>query len=196
MNAAVPFGGAPTRFEPEGESVGLALVLPGRAYAPSAPLLDLARQALLAAGWTVQQLWWQLPAPAGSLDHDAWVREQAEVALSTENAGRLLLCGKSLGTRAAPYAAELGCEAIWLTPLLTDPTVLAGLRANPARQLLIGGTADSLWDADVAADLASSGCDVLQVDGADHAMGVPSGPVDCAEVLVEVTRAMVAFLVG
>ena len=37
------FGGLPTRWEPEGTSRGLALVAPGRAYAPSAPLLDLAR---------------------------------------------------------------------------------------------------------------------------------------------------------
>ncbi|MGI8523634.1 MAG: alpha/beta hydrolase [Nocardioides sp.] len=189
---SVPFGGLPSRFEPVGEPVGLALVLPGRAYSPAAPLLEFARQALLAAGWTVQQLWWDLPA--GGADHGAWVRGQAGAALAEESAGRLLICGKSLGTLAASYAAELGCEAIWLTPLLTDPAVVAGLHANPARQLLVGGTADPLWDADVAADLAGRGCDVLQVDGADHGMEVPAGPVGSAEVLVEVTRAVVAFL--
>ena len=40
------FGGLPTRWEPEGESRGLAVVLPGRAYSPAAPLLEVARIAL------------------------------------------------------------------------------------------------------------------------------------------------------
>lgn len=191
-----PFGGLPTRWEPVGPPVGLALVLPGRAYAPTAPLLELARQALLAAGWTVQQLWWDLPADVA--DPDAWVRGEAEAALAAETSPpeRLMVVGKSLGTRAAAYAAELGADAIWLTPLLADPPLVAGLRANRGRQLLVGGTADALWDADLAADLAAGGCDVLQVDGADHAMAVDGDPVRSAEVLVDVTRAMVRFLAG
>ena len=52
------FGGWPTRWEPEGPTRGLALVLPGRAYSPAAPLLELARQVLLQHGFTVQQIWW------------------------------------------------------------------------------------------------------------------------------------------
>jgi hypothetical protein len=187
-----PFGGAPSRFEPSGPSVGLALVLPGRAYGPATPLLEYARQALLAAGWTVQQVWWNLPAQVA--DPDAWVRGQAQEALAGESLTRLLICGKSLGTRAAAYAAELGADAIWMTPLLTEPSVVEGIRTNPARQLLVGGTADELWDAEVAADLAASGCDVLQFDGADHGMLVRGDPVRSAELLVDITRAMVRFL--
>jgi len=189
-----PFGGMPSRFEPTGTSVGLALVLPGRAYSPSAPLLEFASRALLAAGWTVQQVWWDLPAEVA--DPDAWVRGQVQEALAGESPERLLICGKSLGTRAAAYAAELGAEAIWLTPLLTERSVVEGIRANPARQLLVGGTADELWDAEVAADLAASGCDVLQRDGADHAMLVRGDPVRGAELLVDITRAMARFLAG
>jgi predicted alpha/beta-hydrolase family hydrolase len=192
-----PFGGLNSRWEPAGQPVGLALVLPGRAYSPHAPLLEYVRQALLGAGWTVQQVWWDLPTKVA--DPDAWVRGEAEEALAGESPPpeRLLICGKSLGTRAAAYAAELGAEAIWLTPLLVEPSLVDGIRANPARQLLVGGTADELWDADVAADLAaSSGCDVLQVDGADHSMGMPGDPVRSAEILVDVTRAMVRFLAG
>ena len=82
----------------------------------------------------------------------------------------VLVVAKSLGTRAAEYAAERSLPAIWLTPLLVVPELVAGIRANPARQLLVGGTDDDLWDADVAASLATDGCDVLQVDGADHSI--------------------------
>ena len=41
------FGGAPARWEPSGASRGVALVAPGRAYSPSAPLLEFSRRALL-----------------------------------------------------------------------------------------------------------------------------------------------------
>ena len=123
-----PFGGLPTRFEPDGTPVGLGLILSGSAYGPAQPLLD---------------------APGS-----------------------------------------------WLTPLLTRPEVVDAIRANPARQLLVGGTEDPLWNADVAADLASSGCDVLQVEGLDHGLVDPADPVHSAEALVEATRAMVWFLAG
>lgn len=190
---SIPFGGLPDRWEPVGEPAGLALVLPGRAYSPEAPLLEFARQALLASGWTVQQVWWDLPDTPG-LDLEAWVRDEVDQALGVDDPDRLMICGKSLGTRGASYAAELGADAIWLTPLLTQTGVVDGIRANPGRQLLVGGTADDLWDADLATDLAAGGCDVLQIDGADHSLGIPGDPVRSAEILVEVTRAIVRFL--
>ena len=40
---------------------------------------------------------------------------------------------------------------------------------------------------------SSAGIELLQVDGADHAMLVEGDPVRSAEILVEVTRAMVGF---
>ena len=73
------FGGLPTRWEPSGPSRGLALVAPGRAYAPNAPLLDFARLALLQHGFTVQQLWWD-STTRGDEDPDAWVRRHVEAA--------------------------------------------------------------------------------------------------------------------
>ena len=71
---------------------------------------------------------------------------------------------------------------------------MEAIRANPARQLLVGGTADDLWDADVAASLASDRVDVLQLDGLDHVLLDRADPVRSAEALVDVTRAMVRFL--
>ncbi|HET9421135.1 MAG TPA: hypothetical protein VFO49_08355, partial [Nocardioides sp.] len=53
-----PFGGASPRTEPDGAPTGLALVLPGRAYAPSAPLLEFARIVALQHGYAVRQVWW------------------------------------------------------------------------------------------------------------------------------------------
>ena len=188
------FGGLPTRFEPSGASRGLALVAPGRAYSPAAPLLDLARQALLQHGLTVQQLWWD-STTRGDEDAEAWVRRHVAAAHAREDADQVLVVGKSLGTRAASYAAERGLDAIWFTPILVDPVVAEGIAANPGRQLLVGGLADELWDRAVARELADAGCEVLEVPDADHGMGTPDA-VRTAEIHLEVARVVDAFLSG
>lgn len=186
------FGGLPTRWEPPGTSRGLALVVPGRAYPPSAPLLDLARVALLQHHFTVQQLWWD-STTRGEEDPDAWVRRHVEAALAGEDADHVLVVGKSLGTRAASYAAERGLDAIWFTPLLVEPRVAEAIAANAGRQLLVGGLADELWDASIGRELADNGCDVLEVPDADHGLGTPDA-VRTAEIHLEVARAVEAFL--
>lgn len=189
------FGGLPTRWEPAGESRGLALLLPGRAYSPAAPLLDFSQRALLQHGFTVEQVWWDTTVRSSDEEAaaDAWVRRHVEAALAHEDADRVLLVAKSLGTRAASYAATRALEAIWLTPLLVEPRLAEAIAANPARQLLVGGLADELWDTDVARQLGEGGCDVLEVTDADHGMATPDA-VRTAEIHLEVARAVDAFL--
>lgn len=186
------FGGLPSRWEPAGASRGVALVAPGRAYPPSAPLLELARRALLQHGFTVQQLWWD-STTRGDEDAEPWVRRHVEAAHAEEDADHVLLVGKSLGTHAASYAAERGLDAIWLTPLLTVPAQAEAIAANAGRQLLVGGLQDGLWDTEIARELAEAGCDVLEVADADHSMGTDD-VVRTAEIHLEVARAVEAFL--
>ena len=188
------FGGLPTRWEPPGRSRGVALVAPGRSYPPTAPLLDFARVALLQHGLTVQQIWWDSLA-RGEEEPEPWVRRHVAAAHEAEDADRVLVVGKSLGTLAASYAAERGLDAIWLTPVLTDPAVAEAIGANAGRQLLVGGLADGLWDAAVARELQEAGCHVLEVPDADHGMGTRDA-VRTAEVHLEVARAVDAFLAG
>jgi hypothetical protein len=186
------FGGAPTRSEPPGASRGVALVAPGRAYSPSAPLLEFARRALVQHGFTVQQIWWD-STTRGDEDPEPWVRRHVQAAHLEEDADHVLVVGKSLGTLATSYAAELGLDAIWLTPLLVEARVAEAIAANAGRQLLVGGAADELWDAAVARELADNGCDVLEVPDADHSMGTGDA-VRTAEIHLEVARAVEAFL--
>jgi hypothetical protein len=190
--------GVPTDvWEPDGTPVGLAVILPGRGYPPAAPGCAYAGYVLRAAGWRVRDVWWDPPANysmsvAGEV---AWVGDQ--LASATAGAeGPVFVVGKSLGTYAARLAAERAYPAIWLTPVLTLAEVVDRIRANPSRQLVVGGTADQLWDSDVAASLAASGCDVLQLDGIGHGLIDPSDAVRSAEVLVEITRAMARFVAG
>ncbi len=102
---------------------------------------------------------------------------------------------KSLGTYAAALAAERGFAGIWLTPLLQVPCCADAIAANPAPQLLVGGTADDIaWDTAVADGLAAGGCEVLEVPGADHALMVPGDVVRGVEAHAEAIRAVDAFL--
>lgn len=189
------FGGTPTRWEPTGPSRGVALVVPGRAYSPSAPLLEFARRASLQHDFTVQQLWWDTTTRTQDDEPEPWVRRHVQAAHAEEAADHVLVVAKSLGTRAASYAAELGLDAIWFTPLLVDPEVAEAIAANAGRQLLVGGFADKLWDATVARELADAGCDVLEVPDADHSMATADA-VRTAGIHVEVARAVDAFLAG
>ena len=185
-------GAGPTVLEPTGDAIGTAVVVPGRAYPPAAPLLFFATQSLLHHGWHVRHLWWDPPHLPGDPGRPEWVREQVEAVLPYD--GRVLLVAKSLGTLAAPLAAERSLPAVWMTPLLVDPLVVDAIAANPAPQLLVGGTEDPAWDRGVAVRLADGGCDVATIEGADHAMlrgtDVPAGVGAHAEV----ASALDAFL--
>ena len=145
-------------------------------------------------------VWWDPPADESlSIDGEVdWVGDQAGAPRRPAVGGPVLVVAKSLGTRARGSPPSAPTPAIWLTPLLSRArSSSTAIRANPARQLLVGGTDDDLWDADVAASLAADGCDVLQLDGADHGlMTVDGDPVRSAEILVEITRAMARFVAG
>jgi hypothetical protein len=190
--------GVPTDvWEPDDDAVGLAVVLPGRGYPPAAPGCAYAGYVLRAAGWRVRDVWWDPPTNESlSVNQEVeWVGGQLASA-TAGFAGPVFVVGKSLGTYAARLAAERSYPAIWLTPVLTLPEVAEAIRANPARQLLVGGTDDRLWDADVATSLAADGCDVLQLDGIDHGLVDLADAVRSAEALGEITRAMVRFVAG
>ncbi len=181
-----------TRFEPEGEPVGTAVVVPGRGYPPAAPLTFFAGFVLLQHRWSVRQVWWDPPRHETDERTTAWVREQVERELP--ESGRVMVVAKSLGTYAAPLAAERGYDAVWLTPVLQVPSLVEAMVANPARQLLVGGTADDVgWDTDVARDLADRGCEVLEIPDADHALMVPGDAVRGVEAHVEAARGLDAF---
>jgi pimeloyl-ACP methyl ester carboxylesterase len=164
-----------------------AVVVPGRLFGPAAPLLMYCGDVAEARGATVHRHWWSAEP---DLDDPDFVRRELTGVLDTVE-GHPLVIAKSLGTRAAAVAAERDLPAVWLTPLLTQPDVAAALTRATAPFLLVGGTADPYWDADLAARLTPH---VLQVDGADHGMYVPGPLTDSIDVLARVVVAVELFL--
>lgn len=146
--------------------VGRAVVLPGGSgYTVDHPLLWWVSQVLAESGWRVATVRWEVDQAARA-DPATFVARAAQQALDvTGPADRTLVVGKSFGTWAAPWAAEHGWPGVWLTPVLTSAEIANALVHARTAGLLVGGTADELWDGEVA---TRSGLDVLQIDDADH----------------------------
>jgi hypothetical protein len=173
----------------EGDAGRCAVVLPGVRYFSQAPLLWFAREAAQARGWSVLELSERAPAEEEPF---AWMRDRAERALDAVDAGTVAVIGKSLGSAAAPLAAERGLPAVWLTPLLVRPEVVAALGASSARALLVGSAADSTWaDGELP---RGDAIEVLELEGLDHSLQVPGDPLASVDVLRQVTERIGLFL--
>jgi hypothetical protein len=155
-------------YEYDGDPARTAVLLPGRMLA-GMPANAFAQQGLTAAGWRVVQVWDEYLDP--DQDADAWVHDRLAAAVQhVPEARQLLVVGKSMGTRAAADAAEHAWPAIWLTPLLEDAESVSLLRRRAAPALLIGGTADPMWNGRIAREITD---DVLELEGADHGLAKP-----------------------
>jgi hypothetical protein len=174
----------------EGDPARCAVVLPGVRYFSQAPLLWFAREAAQAAGWSVLELSERAP---GDQEPFEWMRARAASALAAaSSADTLAVIAKSLGSAAAPLAAERGLPAVWLTPLLVRPDVVAALRAARAPALLVGSSADPTWSDGERPGGGS--VSVLEFEGLDHSLQVEGDPLASLDVLRTVTDRVGAFL--
>lgn len=191
MPDPVPFT-VPTRFEADPDRV--ALVIPGVGYSPARPLLHYARTVLVQRGWTVQELWWQIPAGFRQLsakERATWVEEQVAAAVDAEGGACRLLVGKSLGSLAAGLAADRKIPAVWLTPLLTSDQVVQALARSAAPALLVGGADDAFWDTRIACELPH---EILEIPSADHSLEIPDDAAGSAGILQQVVSGLDRFV--
>lgn len=163
-----------------------AVVLPGRAYDVTGPLLATSIGVLERHGYDVRGVAWTLTDPPA--DPAGFVSEHLAAAAAE---GCDLVVAKSLGCWAASYAGERGWPAVWLTPVLTDPSCATAIRSSPSPQLVVAGLADPFHDPAVAADL---GCDLVELDGLDHALTAPGAVVPSAATLTRVADAVDGFV--
>ena len=167
-----------------------AVVVPGAMFGPAAGLLMYAAAVAERRGATVHRhSWTGQPTKPFEPDIEAWVCDEIRPLVDTVG-GRPLLIGKSLGTNAATLAADRNLPAVWLTPILTVPWVAAGLRRATAPFLVVGGTADTMWDGGMARRLSPY---VLEVQDADHGMYVPGRLTNSIAVLGRVVTAIGEF---
>ncbi|MBM2616129.1 alpha/beta hydrolase [Actinoplanes sp. LDG1-06] len=169
-----------------------AVVIPGGRNGSSAGLLEYAGDVPHFRGATVHRHDWVGERPRELFEPavESWVCSEVAPVLDGLG-GQPLLIGKSLGSFAAGLAAERSLPAVWLTPVLTVPWVPAALGRATAPFLLVGGTADPLWDRALAQELSPY---VVEVPAANHGMYVPGPLTDTIAVLARVVVAIDEFL--
>ncbi|MEU8295939.1 alpha/beta hydrolase [Micromonospora sp. NPDC048909] len=165
-----------------------AVLIPGQAYDTQAPLFAYIGEALRRSDFDLHEISWQVPETLGQDQIGAWVAEQVAPSLAEPTD---LVVGKSLGSLAAPLAAERQVPAVWLTPLLQMPGVVTALERASEPFLLIGGGADPLWDGPLASRLTRH---VLEILDADHSLLVPGPMAASADALGRVCTAVEEFV--
>ena len=165
------------------------VLLPGLHYFSQAPLLWFAREAAQAAGWSVLELSERAPAERDPFE---WITERAESALNATSATQVALVGKSLGSAAAPLATQRALPAVWLTPLLIRPEVVAALGATDRPTLIVGSPADPAWSGGELPE--NEALEVMELEGLDHSLQLEDDPLGSIDVLREVTERVAAFL--
>lgn len=173
----------------EGDPQRCVVLLPGVRYFSQAPLLWFSREAAQAAGWSALELSERAPPDA---DPFAWMRDRAQSALAAIDAQQVVVVGKSLGSAAAPLVAERELRAIWLTPLLVRPDVVAALNAAAAPALLVGSSADPTWAEGERP--VNDALEIVELEGLDHSLQAEGDPLASLDVLSEVTEHIAAFL--
>jgi hypothetical protein len=92
-------------------------------------------------------------------------------------------------------AGEIGerdLPAVWLTPLLDQPSVIDGLARARRPVLLVGGDADPTWQ---PASLPPGGqIETLELPGADHTLQVAGDPAASLGGLGRLTEAITRFV--
>ncbi|MFC8799022.1 hypothetical protein ACFT2C_14905 [Promicromonospora sp. NPDC057138] len=175
----------------EGDPARVATILPGSGYTAMGPLLWYARAALSDQGWTVRTVEWT-DTPTWDQARGAY-EEILDGADAPDEDALHIVVAKSLGTLAMPLAVRLGLPGVWLTPVLTGedaPEVRETAADLDEDHLLIGGTADDLWDGDLA---DGSQADVVEVEDADHSLEVPNDRAENLAILDEVISAIEEF---
>jgi hypothetical protein len=171
-----------------------AILAPGGNYGPDGPLLMYARLAVHRLGGRTRPITWELSegADVGRLRGQVVSQVTSAIDEMTAATGAApVVVGKSLGSLAAPVVADRGLAAVWFTPLLTDEPTVAALRRATGPCLLVGGTADKLWDGQIALSITP---DIVEIDGADHGMFVPGRLAASAAALGQVITAVEDFL--
>jgi len=167
-----------------------AVVVPGGRFGPAAGMLMYAGDTAESRGATVHRHTWSQQPGRLEPENEPWVRTEITPLLDSL-AGTPLLIGKSFGTNAAKLAAERSLPAVWLTPILTAPWITAALSQATAPFLLIGGTADLMWDSAEAHRLSPH---VLEIEAATHGLYVPGPLQNSIAVLGRVVAAIDEFL--
>jgi hypothetical protein len=181
--------GSCTVIRHDGSPERCAVLLPGMVYPTRAPVLWFAREAAMALGYSALEV---LGEPMEHADKLGWERECAERAIAEAGSARVVVIGKSLASLLAAEISDRNLPAAWLTPPLTESSMIDALTRVRKATLLLGGTADPMWRADAIPD--NPALEVEELRDVDHALQVAGDPVASLDALRQMTEALTGWL--
>ncbi len=198
-------------YQQEAETDGLALIFPGFGYNADLPVLyypNLIAQQHNLDVLRLDTAYSRRPefTRLGAAERLAWLDADASAALDAALAQRayqrLLLIGKSIGTRAMGgllqrYDQLPHSSWLWLTPVLTDPRLVEQIRLRQPRSLFVIGTADDFYQPGTLNELvqATDGGLVVIQQG-DHSLEIPGQIQLSLQALVQVMSAVDEWIAG
>ena len=198
-----------TLYTREGGAEEVGILLPGIGYTAHMPLLWYTRRLLQEGGadvLAVEYAYMRRPE-FQPFESQAAERLRVDVAaalhtvLPYRSYTRVKLVGKSLGTLAMGYLladqmVEPRC-AIWLTPLVKRDELRRQMLHQRSRSLVVIGTADPHYDADLLRQLQEApGGEELVIPGADHSMEIEGDTLRSVQVLEQIVQTVGRFLAG
>jgi pimeloyl-ACP methyl ester carboxylesterase len=177
---AIRHDGSPERY---------AVLLPGMVYPTRAPVLWFAREAAMALGYTALEV---LGEPVEHPDRLGWERDCAERAIAEAGSARVVVIGKSLASLLAGEISDRDLAAAWLTPPLTEPSMIDALTRVRTPTLLLGGTADPMWRADAIPE--NPALEVVELPDVDHALQRDGDPIASLGALRQMTETLTGWL--
>jgi hypothetical protein len=177
---AIRHDGSPERY---------AVLLPGMVYPTRAPVLWFAREAAMALGYSALEV---LGEPVEHADKLGWERNCVERAIAEAGSARVVVIGKSLASLLAAEISDRNLPGAWLTPPLTEPSMIDALSRVRNPTLLLGGTGDAMWKADAIPD--NPALQVVELPDVDHALQVAGDPVASLDALGQMTEALTGWL--
>jgi hypothetical protein len=166
-----------------------AVLLPGMFYPTRAPVLWFAREAAMALGYSALEV---LGEPVEYADKLGWVRDCAERAIAEAGSTRVVVIGKSLASLLAVEISDRNLPAAWLTPPLTEASMIDALSRVRNPTLLLGGTADAMWKANAIPD--NPALQVVELPDVDHALQAAGNPVASLDALRQMIEALTGWL--
>ncbi|HEX4926072.1 MAG TPA: alpha/beta family hydrolase [Bdellovibrionales bacterium] len=208
----------PNRFFRHDGSDWLAVLFPGWSYDCERPFLRGLREQFGLLGADVLLADYDYPGRGfdseGPRDElmGRFFREVEQVVgegLRQRHYRRLTLAGKSLGTRGLAHLSSSGSlesprgrglekiEFVWLTPLFGEPEVWDAILKSHDRSIFVIGTEDPHFTPGKVERLGRKpGCEVVVLEGADHALETNRNLSCAADELSQTMRAIERFLMA
>jgi hypothetical protein len=187
----------------------LVVVFPGGGYTTMGPMLYYTANAAVERGEDVLLVEYGHLFKDPSLSREtreALICEIAENALNTalqeRSYDRLVLVGKSMGTRALAHLArtkqkwnvdDKSVRSIWLTPVLNMPGIAEEVGNLGEAQFLVTGTADDPYYQASALEKFSESVETFVVPGADHGLDIPNDVQASIRTMEELVRRIIEF---